>query len=82
MSEPRIEGNAGAIYVAKSDGRYLRKIIEGRLQSPLAIVCLPQLGRICYTDVGTQAKIECADMDGNHREVDFLYITCNEFFSN
>lgn len=68
MSEPHRFGD-GAIYVAKSDGRYLRKIIGGRLQIPTAIVVAPQIGRICYADAGSEAKIECADMDGKHREV-------------
>jgi hypothetical protein len=26
------------------------------------------LGRICYADSGLEAKIECADMDGNKRQ--------------
>lgn len=75
MSEPR-SGTGGAIYVAKSDGRYLRNIIEGRLQIPTAIVTAPQIGRICFADAGIAAKIECADMDGKHREVivkDLIY---------
>lgn len=68
MSEPRKDSN-GAVFVAKSDGRYLKKVVAGRLQLPTALVALPQLGRICYADAGTDAKIECADMDGRHREV-------------
>lgn len=36
---------------------------------PTAIVTLPSVGRICYADAGLHAKIECADMDGTHREV-------------
>ncbi|VDD90121.1 unnamed protein product, partial [Enterobius vermicularis] len=75
MSEPRKDSN-GAVFVAKSDGRYLKKVVAGRLQLPTALVALPQLGRICYADAGTDAKIECADMDGRHREVivrDFVF---------
>lgn len=69
MSEPIQNTNTGAVYVALSDGRYLKKIIDGNLQIPTAIVSLPSLGRICYADAGLHAKIECADMDGTHREV-------------
>lgn len=36
---------------------------------PTAIVTSPATGRICYADAGLHAKIECADMDGTHREV-------------
>lgn len=36
---------------------------------PTAVVTLPSIGRICYADAGLHAKIECADMDGTHREV-------------
>uniref|UniRef100_A0A914E474 EGF-like domain-containing protein n=1 Tax=Acrobeloides nanus TaxID=290746 RepID=A0A914E474_9BILA len=69
MSEPRYPDDTGAIYVATSDGRYFRKIVAGRLQIPTAVVALPQKGRICYADAGIDAKIECADMDGNHRTI-------------
>ncbi|VDL68579.1 unnamed protein product, partial [Nippostrongylus brasiliensis] len=70
MSEPVHNTNTGSVYVALSDGRYLKKIIGGHLQLPTAIVTLPSAGRICYADAGLHAKIECADMDGTHREVD------------
>lgn len=70
MSEP-YDADVGAIYIMTSDGRYVRKIIGGRLHVPTAIVTLPQLGRICYADAGLNAKIECADMDGNKRQVRF-----------
>uniref|UniRef100_A0AC35U3P2 EGF-like domain-containing protein n=1 Tax=Rhabditophanes sp. KR3021 TaxID=114890 RepID=A0AC35U3P2_9BILA len=66
MSEPI--KNTGFIYVAKNDGRYFKKLIGSRLQMPTAIVAIPQLGRICYTDSGMNAKVECADMDGRHRK--------------
>jgi hypothetical protein len=69
MSQPMSESDIGAIYVTKSDGRYMKKIISGNLQLPSAITTLPRLGRICYADSGTDAKIECADMDGNRRQV-------------
>uniref|UniRef100_A0A914DZH1 EGF-like domain-containing protein n=1 Tax=Acrobeloides nanus TaxID=290746 RepID=A0A914DZH1_9BILA len=69
MSEPRYPDDTGAIYVATSDGRYFKKIVAGRLQTPTAVVALPQKGRICYADAGIDAKIECADMDGNHRTI-------------
>lgn len=72
MSEPMrpdTAASSGSIYVALSDGRYLRKVISGHLQMPTAVVTVPTLGRICYADSGLHAKIECADMDGTHREV-------------
>ena len=71
MSEPRL-ADTGIVYVSTSDGRYLRRVVAGRLQMPTAIIALPQIGRICYADAGYQAKIECADMDGNMRQVCFL----------
>uniref|UniRef100_A0A7E4V2M4 EGF-like domain-containing protein n=1 Tax=Panagrellus redivivus TaxID=6233 RepID=A0A7E4V2M4_PANRE len=66
---PTIAENTGAIYLATNDGRYLKKIISGRLQIPTAVVTLPSVGRVCYADAGIEAKIECADMDGGHRTV-------------
>ncbi|VDK47362.1 unnamed protein product [Anisakis simplex] len=71
FSQPSYSLNAinGAIFISKSDGRYLKRIVYGRLQLPTAIIAVPQLGRICYADAGNDAKIECADMDGKHREV-------------
>ncbi|PIO53262.1 Low-density lipoprotein receptor repeat class B, partial [Teladorsagia circumcincta] len=69
MSEAIHNTNTGSVYVALSDGRYLKKIISGHLQMPSAIVTLPSVGRICYADAGLHAKIECADMDGTHREI-------------
>ncbi|RCN53216.1 Low-density lipoprotein receptor domain class A [Ancylostoma caninum] len=69
MSEPIHNINTGGVYVALSDGRYLKKIIGGHLEYPTAIVALPSVGRICYADAGLHAKIECADMDGTHREI-------------
>ena len=39
------------------------------MQIPTAIVTLPKLGRICFADAGFEAKIQCADMDGNKRQV-------------
>lgn len=68
MSEPRIP-DTGSIWVTSSDGRYMKKIIGGHLHVPTSIVTIPQLGRICFADAGFIAKIECADMDGNHREI-------------
>lgn len=68
MSEPQAL-DSGAILLTTSDGRYVKRLIGGQLQIPTAIVTLPQLGRICYADAGLQAKIECADMDGNARSV-------------
>uniref|UniRef100_A0A183EWY7 Str_synth domain-containing protein n=1 Tax=Gongylonema pulchrum TaxID=637853 RepID=A0A183EWY7_9BILA len=65
----QLGGGRGAIYLAKSDGRYVRTVIRGHLQIPTAVITLPQLGRFCFADAGTNAKIECADMDGKHREV-------------
>ncbi|VDO15130.1 unnamed protein product [Brugia timori] len=70
------KGSGGTIYLAKSDGRYLRTLIKGRLHIPTAIITLPQIGRICFADAGFDAKIECADMDGKHRNVivkDLIY---------
>uniref|UniRef100_A0AAF5Q0L6 EGF-like domain-containing protein n=13 Tax=Wuchereria bancrofti TaxID=6293 RepID=A0AAF5Q0L6_WUCBA len=70
------KGGGGTIYLAKSDGRYLRTLIRGRLHIPTAIITLPQIGRICFADAGFDAKIECADMDGKHRNViikDLIY---------
>uniref|UniRef100_A0A914GSI0 Low-density lipoprotein receptor-related protein n=1 Tax=Globodera rostochiensis TaxID=31243 RepID=A0A914GSI0_GLORO len=58
----------GVVFVATSDGRYRRKAVFGQLQIPTAIVTLPKLGKICYSDAGLEAKIECADMDGNRRQ--------------
>uniref|UniRef100_A0A183BS53 EGF-like domain-containing protein n=1 Tax=Globodera pallida TaxID=36090 RepID=A0A183BS53_GLOPA len=58
----------GVVFVATSDGRYRRKAVFGQLQIPTAIVTLPKLGKICYSDAGLEAKIECADMDGNKRQ--------------
>ncbi len=72
MSEPFSEMSAGAIYVALSDGRYAKKIIDGRLEMITAIVALPQLARICYADAGLEAKIECANMDGDRRQVNYM----------
>jgi low density lipoprotein-related protein 2 len=75
MSEPQLI-DTGVIYVCTSDGRYLRRVVYGKLQVPTAVVALPQLGRICYADSGIQGKIECADMDGNLRQViasDLIY---------
>ncbi|VDP16975.1 unnamed protein product [Onchocerca flexuosa] len=63
------ENGRGTIYLALSDGRYLRTVIKGRLQIPTAVITLPQIGRICFADAGFEAKIECADMDGKHRDV-------------
>lgn len=63
------KGGEGTIYMAKSDGRYLRTVIKGRLHIPTAVITLPQIGRICFADAGFDAKIECADMDGKHRDV-------------
>ncbi|VDM94601.1 unnamed protein product, partial [Onchocerca ochengi] len=63
------ENGRGTIYLAMSDGRYLRTVIKGRLQIPTAVITLPQIGRICFADAGFEAKIECADMDGKHRDV-------------
>lgn len=71
MSEP-FDPDVGAIFMMTSDGRYIRKVVAGNLHVPTAIVTLPQLGRICYSDAGIVAKIECADMDGNKRKVCFL----------
>ncbi|KAI6241467.1 EGF-like domain-containing protein [Aphelenchoides fujianensis] len=68
MSEPRVP-DSGAVFMLTSDGRYMRKIIGGNLHVPTAIVALPQLGRICYADAGIAARLECADMDGNKRQV-------------
>ncbi|KAI6192728.1 EGF-like domain-containing protein [Aphelenchoides besseyi] len=68
MSEPRIP-DIGAIYLMTSDGRYIKRILNGNLQVPTAIVTLPQLGRICFADAGLMAKLECADMDGNKRQI-------------
>lgn len=68
MSEP-YDPDVGAVFILTSDGRYVKKIISGNLFVPTAIVTLPQFGRICYADAGIQAKIECADMDGNKRQV-------------
>lgn len=65
------KGSGGTIYMAKSDGRYLRTVIKGRLHIPTAVITLPQIGRICFADAGFDAKIECADMDGKHRDVCF-----------
>lgn len=73
MSEPQLsDEDVGQVLVAKSDGRYLKKIISGKLGVPSAIVALPRLGRICFSDAGSQPKIECADMDGTHREASIL----------
>uniref|UniRef100_A0A914WZW9 Uncharacterized protein n=1 Tax=Plectus sambesii TaxID=2011161 RepID=A0A914WZW9_9BILA len=69
MSEPQSDENAGSVFVAKSDGRYLKKIISGKLGNPSSIVALPRLGRICFTDAGSEPKVECADMDGSHRKI-------------
>lgn len=69
MEQEGNKGNGGTIYMAKSDGRYLRTVIKGRLHIPTAVITLPQIGRICFTDAGLDAKIECADMDGKHRDV-------------
>uniref|UniRef100_A0AC34G459 EGF-like domain-containing protein n=1 Tax=Panagrolaimus sp. ES5 TaxID=591445 RepID=A0AC34G459_9BILA len=69
FSEPRMNEDTGHIFVTTNDGRYLRKILGGRLQIPTAIVTIPAIGRICYADAGLEAKIECADMDGLHRTV-------------
>ncbi|GMT30081.1 hypothetical protein PFISCL1PPCAC_21378, partial [Pristionchus fissidentatus] len=69
-SEPaQRDPNKGAIWVAKSDGRYLHKIIGGHLQLPSALVTIPSLGKICYADSGLHAKIECCEMDGSHRQI-------------
>lgn len=68
MSEPQAL-DTGSILLTPSDGRYVKRLISGNLQIPTAIVTLPSLGRICYTDAGLLAKIECADMDGNMRNV-------------
>ncbi|MFH4982493.1 hypothetical protein AB6A40_009202 [Gnathostoma spinigerum] len=68
MSQSQVMAT-GAVFVAKSDGRYLKRIVDGLLELPTSIVSLPTIGRICYSDAGITAKIECADMDGNHREV-------------
>lgn len=68
MLEPIISGGA-VIYMMRADGRYLKTIIRGHLQIPTAVITLPQLGRFCFADAGADAKIECADMDGKHREV-------------
>jgi len=43
------------------------------LQIPTAIVTLPKLGRICFADAGFEAKIQCADMDGNKRQVNLRF---------
>uniref|UniRef100_A0A0K0FI56 Low-density lipoprotein receptor-related protein (inferred by orthology to a C. elegans protein) n=1 Tax=Strongyloides venezuelensis TaxID=75913 RepID=A0A0K0FI56_STRVS len=67
MSEPI--KNTGAIYVSKNDGRYFTKIIGSRLEMPTAIVTIPSIGRICFSDSGMHAKIECADMDGRKRNI-------------
>ncbi|CAJ0568186.1 unnamed protein product, partial [Mesorhabditis spiculigera] len=69
MSEPMGAGQGGAVWVALGDGRYMRKLISSHLESPMSIVTLPELGRICYGDGGQRAKIECADMDGMHRSI-------------
>ncbi|CAI4230259.1 unnamed protein product [Auanema sp. JU1783] len=69
MSEPRHTYNTGSIYIALNDGRYMKKLIGGHLQMPTAVVTLPSIGRVCYADSGLHAKIECADMDGTHREI-------------
>ncbi|CAJ0930175.1 unnamed protein product, partial [Mesorhabditis belari] len=75
MSQP-IESHTGAIWVALSDGRYMRKLISSHLALPTAVIVLPQMGRVCYADGGMRAKIECADMDGMHRQIlvkDIIY---------
>lgn len=68
VPEPVIDGGA-VIYLTRADGRYLRTVIRGRLQIPTAVITLPLSGRFCFADAGTDAKIECADMDGQRREV-------------
>jgi hypothetical protein len=68
MSEP-YDPDVGSIFIMTSDVRYVRKIVSGNLHVPTAIVALPQLGKICYSDSGIAAKIECADMDGNKRQI-------------
>uniref|UniRef100_A0AC35G4G5 EGF-like domain-containing protein n=1 Tax=Panagrolaimus sp. PS1159 TaxID=55785 RepID=A0AC35G4G5_9BILA len=58
FSEPKMNEDTGHIFVTTNDGRYVKRVLGGRLQIPTAIVTLPLL-----------AKIECADMDGLHRTV-------------
>lgn len=72
MSEPQSDENLGEIYVARSDGRYLKRVIAGKLGNPTSVVALPRIGRICFTDAGSEPKVECADMDGSHRKVYFI----------
>lgn len=69
MSEPIDNQNTGFIFVCLPDGRYLKKIVAGHLQQPTALITAPSAGRICYSDAGLHAKIECADMDGTHRQI-------------
>ncbi|UMM10088.1 hypothetical protein L5515_000020 [Caenorhabditis briggsae] len=69
MSEPIDNQNTGFIFLALPDGRYVKKIVAGHLQQPTALITAPSAGRICYSDAGLHAKIECADMDGTHRQI-------------
>ncbi|PAV62586.1 hypothetical protein WR25_26419 isoform C [Diploscapter pachys] len=69
MSEPMRAADFGSVLVSLPDGRYVKKIISGHLEAPTAIVTLPTMGKICYSDAGLHAKIECAQMDGSHREI-------------
>ncbi len=68
--ESEVEGSsAGRIYVAKSDGRYRKVLITGRLEFPSAIAVDPALGKIFWTDAGDNPKLEVADMNGQDRRV-------------
>ncbi|XP_074098383.1 low-density lipoprotein receptor-related protein megalin isoform X1 [Cotesia typhae] len=57
----------GRILVAKADGRYRRSLITIGLENPAAIALDPEYGRIVWSDIGNQPKIETAWMDGSKR---------------
>ncbi|XP_046609747.1 low-density lipoprotein receptor-related protein 2 isoform X1 [Neodiprion virginianus] len=57
----------GRIMVAKSDGRYRRSLVTVGLEKPTSIAVDPELGRMFWSDAGSQPKIEVAWMDGSKR---------------
>lgn len=57
----------GRIFVAKTDGRYRRAIVNAGLEVPTSIAVNPQLGRLFWADAGTAPKIEVSWMDGLKR---------------
>merc|ERR1719273_433497 len=67
--DPRIlDPSRSYIVVAKSDGRYKRKIISSNLEDPTSIAIDPEHGMMFWTDAGRKPKIERASMDGSGRQ--------------